>query len=67
MSAKLDRVIQANTASNIVLDVIDRAQFKLQQARTLPEDDQQRQFLLREVEALRDEARLLTERWNLKV
>jgi C4-type Zn-finger protein len=65
MSAKIDQAVIANTASTIVLDVIDRAQTKLRQARSLPEQDEQRQLLLREVEALRDEAKNLTERFSL--
>ncbi len=65
MSAKLDEAIQTNTASTIVLDVIDRAQFKLRQAMLLPDDNPLRETLVREVQTLRDEAQMLSERFNL--
>ena len=62
MSAKLDLAIQANTVSNIILEVIDRAELKVKRAAGLPADDAERALLMREAEALTEEAKILSER-----
>ncbi|WP_439545854.1 hypothetical protein [Sandarakinorhabdus sp.] len=62
MAANLNQAIQANTVSTIILEVIGRAQAKLEEARALPEDNDHRKMLVKEVQTLRDEARMLSQR-----